>query len=84
MRRLEPAEAARALVAATYMAGELRRFWGLAATLSAGTGIGPVHPPVAEVASLLVRRLPCFELSIEDISSVRLAEALEGSVTVCA
>jgi hypothetical protein len=84
MRRLEPAEAARALVAATYMAGELRRFWGLAATLSAATGIGPVHPPIAEVASVIVRRLPCFELSIEDISSVRLAEALEGSVTVCA
>ena len=42
-----PAEAARALVAGTYMAGELRRFWPLAATLALATGIGPAHPDVS-------------------------------------
>ena len=41
--------AARALVTSTYMAGELRRYWPFAATLTAGTGRGPAHPPVAEV-----------------------------------
>ena len=46
IRPLSPDEAARALVAGTYMAGELRRFWPFAATLALATGIGPVHPDV--------------------------------------
>ena len=54
--------AARALVTSTYMAGELRRYWAFAATLSAGTGFGPAHPPVTDVASALTQRLPCFSL----------------------
>ena len=33
------------------MAGELRRYWSFAATLSAGTGVGNPHPPVMDVAS---------------------------------
>jgi hypothetical protein len=64
--RLEPCRpevAARSLVTATYMAGELRRYWSFAATLSAGTGAGPAHPPVADVASRLVNGLPCHVLS---------------------
>ena len=51
--RLAVAEAARALVAGTYMAGELRRFWPFAATLALATGIGPAHPDVSGVAAAL-------------------------------
>ena len=36
------------------MAGELRRYWSLAATLSLGTGAGPAHPAVEAVAATLV------------------------------
>src|SRR6266536_2928856 len=43
--------AARSLVTGTYMAQELRRYCAFAATLAAGTGIGPPHPPVAEGAA---------------------------------
>lgn len=57
-------DAARSLVTSTYMAGELRRYWAFAATLAAGTGIGPAHPPVAEVAAAFARRLPCFVLEL--------------------
>ena len=39
VRRCDAAAATRWLVAGTYMAGELRRFWSFAATLSAGTGV---------------------------------------------
>ena len=54
--------AARSLVTSTYMAGELRRFWALAAVLSAGTGAAPPHPPVDAVASKFAARLPCYSL----------------------
>jgi hypothetical protein len=56
--------AARSLVTSTYMAAELRRFWAFAATLSAGTGVGPAHPPVTEVASAFATKLPCFALTL--------------------
>jgi hypothetical protein len=56
------AEAARAMVTSTYMAGELRRFWGFAAILAAGTGVGPEHPPVSAVANRLASELPCRRL----------------------
>ncbi len=56
--------AARALVTNTYMAGELRRYWAFAATLSAGSGVGPAHPPIAEVASMFATRRPCFTLAL--------------------
>jgi hypothetical protein len=59
-----PAEAARTLIAGTYMAGELRRFWPLAATLALGTGIGPAHPDVVGVAGLLADRLPGFSVRV--------------------
>lgn len=52
--------AARSLVTSTYMAGELRRYWPFAATLSAGTGFGPFHPQIAEVATAFSEKLPCF------------------------
>ncbi|MEP6978347.1 MAG: hypothetical protein ABI948_09870 [Thermoleophilia bacterium] len=71
-------EAARALVTSTYMAGELRRYWPFAATLSAGTGFGPPHPPVTEVASAFAARLPCFSLALGPKVGPRLSELLEA------
>jgi hypothetical protein len=59
-----PMTAARALATSTYMAGELRRYWSFAATLSAGTGLGPAHPPITEVASAFATKLPCFTLAL--------------------
>jgi hypothetical protein len=59
-----PDEAARSLVAGTYMAGELRRYWAFAATLALGTGLGGTHPPVEQVASALTARLPCLEIRL--------------------
>lgn len=74
--RRDPGSAARALVTSTYMAGELRRFWGFAATLAAGTGAGPGHPPVVEVASSFAERLPCFSLLLERSAGVSLSQLL--------
>jgi hypothetical protein len=62
VRPTEPATARRALVGGTFCAGELRRFWPLAATLAVSTGRDPVLPPVDAVAGVLTERLPCFEL----------------------
>jgi hypothetical protein len=62
--RCDPGLAARSLVAGTYMAGELRRYWAFAATLALGTGIGDVQPEVAGVARMLVAALPCLELTL--------------------
>ena len=69
--------AARSLVTSTYMAGELRRFWSFAATLSAGTGFGPSHPPVTEVANAFAAKLPCFSLALGRRHGPRLAQLLE-------
>lgn len=76
VRPVEPVEAAAALTAATYMAGELRRYWGFAATLSLGTGRGPAHPPVHEMATRLTSRLPTAALSLGPRPPTDLAEAL--------
>ena len=57
-----PTDAARGLVAGTYMAGELRRYWALAATLALGTRVGPVHPGVERVAQQLTSQLHCIEV----------------------
>lgn len=62
LRSLDPEEACRSLLAGTYMAGELRRFWPFAATLALGTGLGSPQPQVAEVAGRLTARLRCFEV----------------------
>jgi hypothetical protein len=72
----EPATAPRSMVTSTYMAGELRRFWAFAATLAAGTGAGPSHPPVGEVASLFAERLPCFVLRLGSPRDARVSELL--------
>jgi hypothetical protein len=73
----EGARAARALVTGTYMAGELRRYWEFAAALSAGTGLGPAHPPVTQAASALTARLPCLEVVLPSRPGPRLAQLLE-------
>ena len=71
--------AARSLVTSTYMAGELRRYWAFAATLSAATGVGPAHPPVMEVASAFASGLPCFSLALGRRSRTRLSELLDAA-----
>jgi hypothetical protein len=56
--------AARAIVTSTYGAGELRRYWAFAATLAAGTGAGPAHPAVSDVAATFAAGLPCFRYAL--------------------
>ncbi|MGZ4493534.1 MAG: hypothetical protein ACXVWU_02430 [Nocardioides sp.] len=78
---LEETTATRAsevIEAGTYMAGELRRYWSFAATLALGTGIGPVHPPVREVAAAL-SKLPAFALSLGKPPAPSLASLLPGA-----
>jgi hypothetical protein len=69
--------AARSLITSTYMAGELRRFWDFAAILSAGTGLGPPHPPVAQVAHRFAMHLPCFSLALGRRSAPGLSQLLD-------
>jgi hypothetical protein len=57
-------ETTRSLVAGTYVAGELRRYWAFAATMSAGTGAGLVHPGVERTATGLCASLPCIRLRL--------------------
>jgi hypothetical protein len=68
--------AARSLVTSTYMAGELRRFWSLAAVLSAGTGAAPAHPPVEAVASEFADRLPCYSLVLSRARGTTLSDLI--------
>ncbi len=60
----DPDDAAKSLVAGTYMAGELRRYWAFASTVALGTGIGEVHPSIDQVARTLTAGLPCWELTL--------------------
>jgi hypothetical protein len=70
-----PSELAeRALVAGTYAAGELRRFWHFAAILALGTGIGPAHPSVTAVVGTLTSRLPCVEVELPTLDGIRLSD----------
>jgi hypothetical protein len=75
-RTVAAQRAARFLAGGTYMAGELRRYWPLAATLATATGVGPVHPAVASVAERLARGLPCVEVTVPAGSRMRLREVL--------
>jgi hypothetical protein len=68
--------AARALVTSTYMAGELRRYWVFAAVLAAATGRGPAHPAVADTASRLTTRLPCWTVALGREPGARLDDLL--------
>ncbi|MDQ1494938.1 MAG: hypothetical protein QOG69_1421 [Actinomycetota bacterium] len=56
--------ASRSLVTGTLMAGELRRYWAFAATLAAGTGLGPAQPEIKRVADRLATRLPCHVVTL--------------------
>lgn len=72
----EPEAAARALVTATYAAGELRRYWGVHALLAQGTGVGPAHPPVTETARLFAERLSCLRVELPRVRGEWLADHL--------
>ena len=76
VRPISPDEAARELVAGTYMAGELRRFWPFAATLALATGLGPAHPDVSGVAAMLAARLSCVEVRVAHGSPAPISELL--------
>jgi hypothetical protein len=76
-----PDTAARALIASTYAAGELRRYWGVHALLALGTGAGPPHPLVSETATAFAKRLRCLQVELPKVQGERLAEhlATEGA-----
>lgn len=75
-----PQTAARELVASTYAAGELRRYWGVHALLALGTGAGSAHPPVCEVASAFAGRLRCLRVELPRVRGERLADHLAGQL----
>ena len=77
LRPIPSATAAHTIVAGTYMAGELRRYWAFAATLALGTGRGPAHPSVAGVADRM-SGLPCFELTLGELPAPDLAALVEA------
>jgi hypothetical protein len=80
LREVGAGVAARALVAGTFAAGELRRFWPLCAVLGLGTGLGPVLPRVEDVARTLTDRLPCFELELGREPGAGLAALLRDPI----
>jgi hypothetical protein len=67
VRPCEPKEAARALTASTYVAGELRRFWGFVAALAVATDMGPPHPAVADRARDLAASTLCLEATLPTV-----------------
>jgi hypothetical protein len=81
VRPISAEEAAEVMVAGTYMAGELRRYWSFAATLALGTGRPTVHPRVQEVAGTL-SRLPALELSLGRPPAPSLATVLREAWSV--
>jgi hypothetical protein len=72
----DPETASRALIASTYAAGELRRYWGVHALLALGTGAGPAHPQVAKTAAAFAERLRCLQVELPKVRGERLAERL--------
>lgn len=81
VRPIRPGTALRGIVAGTYAAGELRRFWPLVATLAMATSCGPVHPRVEKVAEILTSRLPCVELRLRHRPGAGLAELLDAPLS---
>lgn len=71
---IRPAEASRGLVAGTYAAGELRRYWAFCATLALATGRGPAHPPLSEIATRYAERMPCLRLRLGPGATISLAD----------
>lgn len=78
VRTAPPATAARALVAGTFAAGELRRYWPLCAVLALATGLGPEVPPVVGVARRLTERVPCLDLRLGRSPGASLRDVLAG------
>jgi hypothetical protein len=76
----DPALAAHYLVAGTYMAGELRRYWAFAATMALGTGVGGSHPAVQEIAAALSAGLPCLKVTLGDHPGAPLRDLLSPTV----
>lgn len=76
VRTAPPTTVARSLVAGTFAAGELHRYWPLCAILSLATGLGPAVPPVSEVARKLTERVPCLELTLGPRPGASLRELL--------
>ncbi|HET8594971.1 MAG TPA: hypothetical protein VFM07_06965 [Intrasporangium sp.] len=72
-----PGLAARELVAGTYAAGELRRYWAFAATVALGLGRGPAHPPVAAVAGAITDAVPCTIVELPSVPGTTLAEIVQ-------
>jgi len=73
---VDPSAAARELAATTYTAGELRRYWPLAAALAVATGHGPVHPEITSTARDLCSSVPCVELDLGPRPAARLGHIL--------
>jgi hypothetical protein len=74
---IKPDDAARALIAGTYAAGELRRYWAFAATLALASGRGPAHPAVGAIAQAHADRLPCWRVRVGDGATISLAGLCE-------
>jgi hypothetical protein len=82
VRACDAVKAERSLITGTYMAGELRRFWGFAATLTAGTGLGPSHPHVERIGHVIASRLPAVEIVLPRQPGVRLADLLSRAEAI--
>jgi hypothetical protein len=76
VRPLDAQATARVIVGGTYSAGELRRYWGFAATLALGTGLGPAHPPIVDAATRLARAVPCAEVILPRTLGTRLSDVI--------
>ncbi|GAA2593049.1 hypothetical protein GCM10010399_24590 [Dactylosporangium fulvum] len=74
VEHLPPDQAARSLIAGTYAAGELRRYWAFAATLALATGHGPAHPPIERIAAGYAERLPCLRVRVGDGDTISAAD----------
>ncbi len=80
---LQPVDARTAqqsLVAGTYAAGELKRFWPLTATLALATGAGPAHPEVSGAADRLTGGCRCLALDLGNRRGVPLRTLLAGAL----
>lgn len=82
LRPITPRAARRVLVAGTFAAGELQRFWPLCAALALATGRGPALAPVEAVAERLTSRLRCVELDLGTRPGAPLRELLARELAV--
>jgi hypothetical protein len=78
-------EVARTLIAGTYAAQELRRFWSLVAVLSIATESGPAHPTVVETLRDMADRLPGITITLPRRPGPTLRQLLDlAEVAACA